>query len=190
MEAMEAESPAPLSADDYYMKALNYLASSTAANLDGTYHSDEGSCVCLHCLSSEEAEDEDFTMSFRPGLTHDLHGSSSSNHGATSGRGRDPAARRHSTSSHPSLESRVRKGSIGSKSCVAAGGGEGGQPRVRRKLSDGHVHWADEFHKDLARCHPRKAYNRHPPQQTPLVKPILKPNSGDCEPSFEESSVN
>lgn len=211
MEGVEEENPVPLSADYYYMKALSYLASSTDSNLDGTYHSDEGSCSCLHCHSSEEAEDEHFAMNFRPGLTHDdLRGgsssggcstttgsSSSSGTRSSSPAGRDPTARRHSVSHTPTCTApRTRKYSIGSKSYAGAatGSGEaagaGGQTRVRRKLSDGHVHWADEFQKDLTRCHPRKSYSRHPPVQTPLVKPILKPNAEVCEASFEPSPMN
>ncbi|RUS85157.1 hypothetical protein EGW08_007061 [Elysia chlorotica] len=45
------------------------------------------------------------------------------------------------------------------------------------KVSDGHVHWADECKKELTRCRPRKQYTRRPSiSQTP-IKSILKNGS-------------
>ncbi|XP_070195588.1 uncharacterized protein [Littorina saxatilis] len=165
------DSPTSLSADYYYTKALDYLSSSA----------DSGSGSCLHSPSSsptikdeDEMDTDNFSLSFRPGLTHDdIHSSFSS--GGSSSRGSDV------TSTHSSASStlhRERKLSIG---CKAYQHKTGSDPRVRRKLSDGHVHWADEFQKDLTRSHPRKQYSRHPSHQTGQVKPILKSTSADCE---------
>ena len=85
-------------------------------------------------------------------------------------------------------QARQRKFSIGSMTYhKATGQGQGHSPhKVKRKLSDGHVHWADEFQKDLARTHPRKHYTRHPSHCPHSVKPILKHDDHENEHEIDD----
>jgi len=48
---------------------------------------------------------------------------------------------------------------------------------IKMNDSDSHVHWADDDHKELTRCRPRKRYSRHPAGRHTPVKSILKPSS-------------
>jgi hypothetical protein len=138
----------------------------------------------LDCVWQEEDN-----FGFRPGLTHDEAGSSSGgstecssptlHHADQEEPGRRRAASlgsHNSTTAAASAAARHRKFSIGSLAyghATHGKGAEGHKPHVRRK-SDGHVHWADEFQKDLARLHPRKTYSRHPSHCSANVRPILK----------------
>ena len=134
---------------------------------------DDYKCSCMHCTSSPGRSklDEDFTLGFRPGLILDDHHAASSE---------IPSS--HSSGQH----TEDRHSGVSSKAAAASSSTGNSETRklkrrVKRKRMDGHVHWADEFQKDLTRCHPRKSYNRHPPHHTPSVKPILKVSHEDCE---------
>ncbi|KAL8570026.1 hypothetical protein ACOMHN_036303 [Nucella lapillus] len=171
--------------DYYYVKAMSYLAASSSENVQ----SDSDSCgTCSRCAGSPDEKDDDdhFTLGFRRGLTRDhddLHSSiSSSPRGSDSGNSHGAAASPSPTLT-PSLSlttpssprrARERKCSIGGRFYKTGTGSEFSKIEPKRKLSDGHVHWADEFHKELTRCNPRKSYSRHPSHVSSQVKPILK----------------
>ena len=169
------------------MKALNYLATSTTDN-----HSDAESLECLHYPDGQDKDEVDhFALhDFRPGLARDHddlhHGGRSRSNSNSSGSGpstsgASPTAAPSSSGAGSPTSRRQRKCSIGGRFYkTSLNSGEFPcKSEVKRKLSDGHVHWADEFHKDLTRCHPRKQYSRHPSHLAHHVKPILKPNSGE-----------
>ncbi|XP_076441475.1 uncharacterized protein LOC143280636 [Babylonia areolata] len=189
-DAVDADPETQFDGDYYYTKALNYLASSSSENVQSDGGSGSSSCECLHCggpRSSRDKDDDHFTLGFRRGLTRDRdddpHSSGSSSSISSSPRsdagGHCPphsgTATASSSSHSPASPKRPRerKCSIGGR-FYKTGNSEFGKIEPRRKLSDGHVHWADEFHKELIRCHPRKSYSRHPSHLSSQVKPILK----------------
>lgn len=207
------------SADYYYLKAMEYLGVNGKPEEEeegGEEEEEAGDCNGgLRCRQKEE--DDQFR--FRPGLAVDEDGSPdrSGNHNSNSSSssspsGTEPATvgRRRAVSlggpwesasasaaGNAAASTRQRKLSIGSLAYGKLGVGDpGSTSKVKRKLSDGHVHWADEFQKDLTRTHPRKTYSRHPSHSTASVKPILKAQQehggaddcldeeeGDCEES-------
>lgn len=140
------------SADYYYTKALDYLSS-----FDEDSSATPTACPCL--CGSSDGDDSNFSLGgFRPGLPQDE--GNPSRRSSYSG----------SSSSDLPCEGEAAK----------TGSDEGrSEARAKRKLSDGHVHWADEFRKELTRCNPRKSYTRHPSLHQLQVKPILKATTED-----------
>ncbi|XP_076462455.1 uncharacterized protein LOC143294834 [Babylonia areolata] len=177
MEGVEEGSESPVShavsGDYYYMKALSYLASSAESS------SEDMHCSCLHYPPAQGKLDEDhFSTGFRPGLTLDDH------HGF--GACSEVSSLSQYSSSAPSSSGHLRdhKDGTGSKGGLKTGSNDAsGKHHLKRRMSDGHVHWADEFQKDLTRCRPRKSYTRHPSLHVPHIKPILKANPEDGDPN-------
>lgn len=161
-----------VNADFYYLKALEYLSSMEQE------HSEDAQCTCAHCHSSEDEEDSaSFFRGFRPGLTQD----SPCGSGSLSASGLDDSSALRLEHAQTGAVSRKCAEREKSKSLESVECGKT-TSRAKRKLSDGHVHWADEFQKELTRCHPRKTYTRHPSHMSSQqVKPILKA-AGDSEP--------
>ncbi|KAL8600767.1 hypothetical protein ACOMHN_055962 [Nucella lapillus] len=158
------------SGEYYYLKALSYLAVSADSG------SSPRPCSCLHCPSSEDdkLDDDHFSTGFRPGLAlEDHHGYNASGETNSQYSASPPTSSDH----FPDDKNGARRKSLQ----VGEGSDASRKPSIKRKMSDGHVHWADEFQKDLTRCRPRKAYTRHPSIQVAQIKPILKANPEDGE---------
>ncbi|KAK3803832.1 hypothetical protein RRG08_029426 [Elysia crispata] len=157
------------SVDYYYHEAMRYLKGETSHPSEES-EEDEGDqdCCCSKCRAEQQC-----------GLCGDaaLHAGQDAQHDR-GGRERSwshSMAKDRESGTLPELP--VIDGKLAGNRLKNRRFSDGMLLKNNMKVSDGHVHWADECKRELTRFRPRKQYTRRPSiNQTP-IKSILKNGS-------------
>ncbi|GFR89675.1 hypothetical protein ElyMa_006130700 [Elysia marginata] len=171
LSAMDKSDTPTHSVDYYYLEAMRYLKANQHCDCDASEEDDEeedeNECRCLKCRTGDCPER-------RAREEQDALDANTDRGGRERSWSHSMAKDRESgtISELPSIDGKFPGNRLKNRRFS-----DGMLLKKNMKVSDGHVHWADECKKELTRFRPRKQYTRRPSITQIPVKSILKNGS-------------